>query len=50
MRPMFILIPLAALLLTACGTTEERTVVVQPAPGTTVVVPPSGDAHVVSPD
>ncbi len=49
MRPLLIVIPLAALLLTACGT-EERTVVVQPAPGTTVVVPPSGDAHVVSPD
>jgi uncharacterized protein YcfL len=49
MRALFIVVPLAALLLTACGT-EEKTVVVQPAPGTTVVVPPSGDTHVVSPN
>ena len=27
--------------LAACGTTEEKTVVVNPAPGQTVVVPPS---------
>jgi uncharacterized protein YcfL len=50
MRALFIVVPLAALLLTACGSTEEKTVVVQPAPGTTVVVPPSGDTHVVSPN
>jgi len=37
---------LATLMLTACGTTE-KTVVVQPAAGSTVVVPPSGDAKVV---
>ena len=49
MRPILILIPLAALALAACGTTE-KTVVVQPAPGATVVVPPSGDAHVVPND
>jgi hypothetical protein len=47
MRIATILIPLSFLLLAACGTTEEKTVVVQPSPGTTVVVPPSGDVHVV---
>jgi hypothetical protein len=44
MRVAHILFPLSLLALVACGTTEEKTVVVQPAPGTTVVVPPSGDA------
>jgi hypothetical protein len=48
MRPFFLLL-LASLgfALAACGTTEDRTVVVQPAPGQTVVVPSDGDAHVV---
>ncbi len=39
--------PLAlAFALSACGT-EEKTVVVNPPAGSTVVVPPDGDAHVV---
>ncbi len=48
MRP-FLLSFLASLglALAACGTTEDRTVVVQPAPGQTVVIPSNGDAHVV---
>ncbi len=37
---------LAPLAIVACGTTE-RTVVVNPAPGSTVVVPANGDAHVM---
>jgi hypothetical protein len=51
MRPALLLI-LAGLgfALAACGTTEEKTVVVQPAPGQTVVVPNNGDAHVVPRD
>ncbi len=47
MRVVPLLIPIAFLVLAACGTTEEKTVVVQPAPGSTVVVPPSGDTQVV---
>ena len=43
--PAFVVI-LSALALSACGTTE-RTVVIQPAAGTTVIVPPSGDVHVL---
>jgi uncharacterized protein YcfL len=46
MRLTYILVPLTALLLTGCGTTE-KTVVVQAPPGSTVVVPPHGDAKVV---
>jgi hypothetical protein len=49
MRISWLWIPISAVLLAACGTTEEKTVVVQPAPGSTVVVPPNGDARVVSP-
>jgi uncharacterized lipoprotein YajG len=41
-----LLVLLSTLVLTACGTTE-KTVVVQPAPGTTVVVPPSGNPQTV---
>jgi len=45
-----ILPPILALLaLAACGTTE-RTVVVNAPPGSTVVVPPNGDAHVITYD
>jgi hypothetical protein len=40
-----ILLAASALVLAACGTTE-KTVVVQPAAGQTVVVPPSGDVRV----
>jgi hypothetical protein len=46
MRIAMILVPLSLLMLSACGTTE-KTVVVQPAAGSTVVVPPNGDAKVV---
>jgi hypothetical protein len=50
MRPVFLLI-LAGLgfALAACGTTEEKTVVVQPAPGQTVVVPSNGHEYQVPP-
>ena len=41
-----ILFLLAPLVLAACGT-EEKTVVVNPPAGSTVVVPASGDVHVV---
>ena len=41
---LVLIVPLA---LAACGTTEEKTVVVTPPAGSTVVVTPSGDAHVV---
>jgi ABC-type Fe3+-hydroxamate transport system substrate-binding protein len=47
MRLSLLVFPIAALLLTACGSTTERTVVITPAPGSTVVVPPNGQAHVV---
>ena len=47
MRLTPMLIVLSALALTACGTTE-KTVVVQPAPGSTVVVPASGDVKVLN--
>ncbi len=40
MRLVLIAALIAPLFLAACGTTEEKTVVVQPAPGQTVVVPP----------
>ena len=46
MRIAPFLVILSALAITACGTTE-RTVVIQPAAGTTVIVPPSGDVHVL---
>jgi len=49
MRPQILLPILALLALAACGTTEEKTVVVTAPAGSTVVVPPSGDAHVVTP-
>ena len=49
MRLVTFLVPLTFLALAACGTTEEKTVVVQPAPGQTVVVPADGDARVVNP-
>jgi len=46
MRTSLAVLFLSAMLLAACGTTE-KTVVVNPAPGSTVVVPPNGDAKVV---
>ena len=46
MRIASFLLILSALAISACGTTE-RTVVIQPAAGTTVIVPPSGDVHVL---
>jgi hypothetical protein len=47
MRAILIVVPLVAFLLAACGTTERTTVVNAP-PGSTVVVPANGDAHVVN--
>jgi ABC-type Fe3+-hydroxamate transport system substrate-binding protein len=51
MRPVLIPLALAAVAagLAACGGTSERTVVVNPAPGSTVVVPEHGEPRVVSP-
>ncbi len=49
MRISWLWIPISAVILTACGTTEEKTVVVQPAPGSTVVVPPNGQPRVIPP-
>jgi hypothetical protein len=46
MRIVHLLILLAPLAVAACGTTEERTVVVNPAPGQSVVVPPAGQPRV----
>ena len=46
MRMKALLVLIVPVLLAACGTTE-KTVVVNPAPGSTVVVPANGDAHVV---
>ena len=40
MRLAILAVILAPLFLAACGTTEERTVVVTPQPGQTVVVTP----------
>jgi hypothetical protein len=42
MRLALILLPLAALALTACGGTTNRTVVVNPPANSTVVVPEHG--------
>jgi hypothetical protein len=50
MRLVHLLIPLSLLALAACGTTEEKTVVVQPSPGSTVVVPAHGDTKVITPN
>jgi ABC-type Fe3+-hydroxamate transport system substrate-binding protein len=47
MRLSLFVLPIAAVLLTACGSTTERTVVVTPAAGSTVVVPPNGQPRVV---
>ena len=38
MRLALFLVPLSLIALAACGTTEEKTVIVKPAPGSTVVV------------
>jgi uncharacterized lipoprotein YmbA len=45
-----IAIVFAALTLTACGSTEHKTVVVAPPAGSTTVVDKNGDAHVIRPD
>ena len=45
-----IVIVLASLLLTACGSTEHKTVVVAPPEGSTTVVDQNGDAHVIERD
>ncbi len=44
-----ILIVAASLLLTACGSTEHKTVVVTPAPGSTTVVDGDGHTKVITP-
>ena len=46
MRRIFLLIPLSAILLAACGTTH-RTVVVNPPADSSVIVKPNGDTKVV---
>jgi hypothetical protein len=48
MRLALIILPLSFLALAACGTTEEKTVVVQPTPGSTVVVPADGNTKVIT--
>jgi len=48
MRPQLVALLLGALLVAACGTTHKTTVVAVPS-GSTVVVPNSGDTHVVTP-
>ncbi len=47
MRLAVLAAPLALLALSACGSTTEKTIVVNPPAGSTVVVPPNGEAHVV---
>ncbi len=44
-----ILIVLACLTLTACGSTEHKTVIIAPPAGSTTVVDRNGDAHVIPP-
>ena len=46
MRGSLFLVGLVPLALAGCGGSEERIVVVNPQPGQTVVVPPSGPARV----
>jgi hypothetical protein len=46
MRFVQLLILTAPLALAACGGTTERTVVVTPQPGQTVIVPAASQAHV----
>jgi hypothetical protein len=43
LKPVMLLLPL---LLAACGSTEKKTVIVNPPPGRTVVVEPDGDVSV----
>lgn len=43
-RALILLVPL---FLAACGTTEKKTVIVNPPADSTVVVDKNGDAHVV---
>lgn len=45
MRPLFLLALLTPIVLAACGS-DEKTVVVTPQPGSSVVVPPGGAAKV----
>ena len=49
MRSPIILIVLSALALTACGTTREKTVVVNPPADSTTVVHSNGDTTVTTP-
>ncbi|MBX6321103.1 MAG: hypothetical protein IRY94_04680 [Rhodospirillaceae bacterium] len=48
-RVLMALALLAPLALAACGGTTEKTVVVNPPPGSTVVVPDSGSTRVCGP-
>ena len=45
-----IVILLATLTLSACGSTTHKTVVVTPPEGSTTVVDKNGDAHVITHD
>ena len=46
MRPV-IAVFLTCLALAACGSTERKTVIVNPPPDSTTVIDKNGDAHVV---
>ena len=46
MRASLIVLSLSALFLSACGTTHEKTVVVNPPPDSTTVVHSNGDTTV----
>ena len=49
MRLLPIIALMAPLFLAACGgSPEEKTVVVNPQPGQTVVIPPAGNPHLCS--
>ena len=47
LRPFIVLLPL---FLAACGGTTEKTVIVNPPAGSTVVVAPNGDTKIIKHD
>ena len=47
MRP-FVAVFLTCLALAACGSTERKTVIVNPPPDSTTVIDRNGDAHVIA--
>ncbi len=49
MRASLIVLALSAVMLTACGTTREKTVVVNPPADSTTVVHSNGDTSVTTP-